>query len=57
MKRFIDFDKRNKILYDNLWIDDLKIVIKIPIIINEDTPKEIIIGKFNLSECLYLLEY
>lgn len=57
-KKFIDFDKNEKSFYNNLYLDDCKIVIKIPIK-HPKTEEEIDIKieKFNLCKYVYLLSY
>ncbi len=39
MKNFIDIDKDKKIFYYNLYLDEFKIVIKIPLIENKNSQK------------------
>lgn len=57
IKKFIDFKKDNKIFYNNLYISDFKIVIKIPLI-EKDTPQpELKIEKFSLDNDVYLTSY
>ncbi|TFG06438.1 MAG: hypothetical protein EU539_07655 [Promethearchaeota archaeon] len=57
LKKFIDFDKNRNIVYDNLWLDDHKITIKISLSeenLSKDMPK---IEEFNLSKYSFLLSY
>jgi len=56
--KFIDFDKSKEIFYDNLYIDDYKIVVKIPLIKRKDRLyKKIKIAEFDLGRYIYLLSY
>ncbi|MFX1290394.1 MAG: hypothetical protein ACFFAG_05510 [Promethearchaeota archaeon] len=59
LKKFVDYDKNNGLLYDNLYLNDLKFVIKIPF---QDSRKEgsinnIRIAKFNLTDSIYISNY
>jgi len=57
MKRFLDFDTDNNILYDNIYVDEFKIVVKIPIKKRKNSQEEIKIEKFDLTRYLYLVHY
>jgi hypothetical protein len=52
--KFIDFDKKSEIFYDNLYING-DVVIKIPL--NSNNGKTIKLDKFNLSKYTYLITY
>ena len=59
LKKFVDYDKKNGLLYDNLYLNDIKFVIKIPF---QDSRKEgsinnIRIVKFNLTDSIYISNY
>ena len=59
LKKFVDYDKKNGLLYDNLYLNDIKFVIKIPF---QDSRKEgsinnIRIAKFNLTDSVYISNY
>lgn len=59
LKKFVDYDKKNGLLYDNLYLNDIKFVIKIPF---QDSRKEgsinnIRIAKFNLTDSIYISNY
>ena len=59
LKKFVDYDKKNGLLYDNLYLNDMKFVIKIPF---QDSSKDgsiniIRIAKFNLTESIYISNY
>ena len=57
MKKFIDFDKYNKIFYDNLWLDDQNFAIKIPLVENNISKGNLKFDKFDLSKYNYLVAY
>ncbi|MGQ4874168.1 MAG: hypothetical protein ACP6IY_08870 [Promethearchaeia archaeon] len=59
MSRFIDFDRNKKIFYDNLYFDDFKIVIKIPIcnLKNGNKCKDLLIKKFDPAKYIYIFTY
>ena len=59
IKKYIDLNKNNRILYDNLYLKDFEFVIKIPF---QDSRKRelmenIRIEKFTLTNCIYILNY
>ena len=59
LKKFVDYDKKNGLLYDNMYLDDIEFVIKIPF---QDSRKEgsinnIRIAKFNLTDSIYISNY
>jgi hypothetical protein len=59
LKKFVDYNKKNGLLYDNLYLNDVKFVIKIPF---QDSRKEgsinnIRIEKFNLTSSIYIYDY
>ena len=61
VKGFIDFDKEGEIAYDNLYLEDEKVVVKIPIIEKEvifkNVNEGIKIERFNLSKYTFLMNY
>jgi hypothetical protein len=59
LKKFVDYNKNNGLLYDNLYLNDIKLVIKIPF---PDSRKEgstnnIRIVRFNLIDSIYIFSY
>ncbi|MFX1339338.1 MAG: hypothetical protein ACFFDK_12070 [Promethearchaeota archaeon] len=58
-RKFIDYDKGKKIFYDNLYLDEFKIVVKIPLFSRRKSKKkeDIKIKKFNLERYTYLTSY
>ncbi len=57
ISKFIDFDKIEKVLYNNLYMKDLKLVVKIPLNPKDEPVKKIKIEKFDLTKYCYLLAY
>ena len=61
MGKFIDFDKKKGMFYDNIWLDEQKIVIKMPITSESYSEKypnlDFKIEEFNLANYTYLLAY
>lgn len=58
-KKYLDFDKENDILYDNIYMKEHKMVIKIPLFaLNEtDFKFKLKFEDFNLEDYNYLLTY
>lgn len=57
IQKFIDWDKFENIFYNNLYLENYKIVIKIPLIPKKDLKNEIKIKKFNLEKYTFLISY
>jgi len=57
IQKFIDWDKFENIFYNNLYLENYKIVIKIPLIPKREPKNEIKIKKFNLEKYTYLISY
>ena len=57
ISKFIDYDKNTNIFYNNFYLDDAKIVIKIPLIKKGNNSEDIRIEKFDLAKYTYLLSY
>ena len=57
MTQFIDFNKEEKIFYVNLYLDEFKYVLKIPIDLKEEYTSQIKIEKFKIDNSAYLLAY
>ena len=55
--QFLDFDKVSSIVYNNLYLEDYKLVVKIPIDDKdyEKSKTEIKIEKFDLNNRAFLL--
>jgi len=55
---FLDWDKYKNCFYNNLYLEDYKVVIKIPLIKDESSIQEDLkIKKFNLAKYTYLVSY
>jgi len=55
---YLDWDKYSKKFYNNIYLEEFKLVIKMPLIHMEDNKEEDIkIKKFDLSKYTYLLSY
>ena len=55
--KFLDWDKYKNRFYNNLYLKDYKLVVKIPLIPQKNLEKEIKIKKFNLTKYTYLISY
>ena len=53
---FLDWDKYKNCFYNNLYLEDYKIVIKMPLIKSRKM-KDIKIKKFSLNRYTYLVSY
>ncbi|TFG26723.1 MAG: hypothetical protein EU532_09200 [Promethearchaeota archaeon] len=51
---FIEFDSIKRTFYENIYLNDFKVSIKIPINQNEETNEEIKIEKFDLMKYIFL---
>lgn len=54
---YIDFDKRDFHYYDNLFLEEFNVVVKMPLLEPEKTEEIAIIDRFNLSNRIFLLSY
>jgi hypothetical protein len=57
VSKFIDFDKEGNTFYDNVYLDDYKIVVKMPLLKKRKDSKEIQIKKFTLENYTFLFSY
>jgi len=57
INRFIDWDKCKNIFYDNIYLENQKIVIKMPLIHTEVLDDDIKIKKFDLAKYTFLINY
>ena len=59
LKKFVDFNKTNRNFYDNLYLNDIKCVIKTPFpdSRNDGSINNIKIEKFDLTNSIYILNY
>ncbi|MFW9939530.1 MAG: hypothetical protein ACFFBC_11045 [Promethearchaeota archaeon] len=57
IQRFIDWDKCRNMFYNNIYLENWKIVIKMPLIPDKDSEEDIKIKKFDLEKYTYLCSY
>ena len=61
VSKFIDYDREKCLFYDNVYLDDEKLVIKQPIVCKRSMRDEIYKGvrleKFNLAKYTFLTSY
>jgi hypothetical protein len=57
INKFIDWDKYKNVFYNNYYLEDFKIVIKVPLIKSKDLNDNIKIKKFDLSKYTFLISY
>ena len=59
LNKFIDFNKNERIYYNNLYLDEYKIVIKIPLSLSHKNGliNDIKIEEFNLTDSIYFFSY
>ena len=58
--KFIDFDKEHRIFYNNLYLEDFKIVVKMPCAFKDNenlNKRNFKIEQFDLGKYTYLLSY
>jgi len=54
---FIDWDRYKNRFYNNLYLEDYKIVVKMPLIHQSEEERKIKIRKFDLTKYTYLVSY
>lgn len=54
---FLDWDKYKNRFYNNLYLEDYKVVIKIPLLNDKSINDDLKIKKFNLAKYTYLVSY
>jgi len=59
VNKFIDFNKNERIFYNNLYLDEYKLVIKIPLSLayKKGIINDIKIEEFNLADSIYFFSY
>ena len=57
IQKFLDWDRLKNVFYNNVYLEDQKIVIKMPLIPIEDSEDDIKIKKFDLSKSIFLINY
>lgn len=56
-KLFIDWDKCKNMFYNNIYLENSKIVIKMPLIPRDGSEDELKIRRFDLGKYTYLCSY
>jgi hypothetical protein len=56
-KRFLDYDKKEKVLYDNIYLSSHKVVIKTPLSRSKDNQEDLLLEEFDLAKYTYLIGY
>jgi len=57
IQKFIDWDKNKNKFYNNIYLENCKLVIKMPLIPREESVEDIKIKKFNLEKYTFLINY
>ena len=57
VKKYLDWDKFENKFYNNLYLDEYKIVVKIPLIKRDEREEDIKIKRFNLEKYIFLVSY
>jgi hypothetical protein len=59
VNKFIDFNKNERIFYNNLYLDEYKLVVKIPLSLayKKGIINDIKIEEFNLADSIYFFSY
>ncbi|MBD3216425.1 MAG: hypothetical protein GF311_27680 [Candidatus Lokiarchaeota archaeon] len=64
INKFLDFDKNKEVFYNNLYLNDEKIVVKMPIHLNgngygihENNGNGVKLDAFDLTKYTYLVSY
>ena len=60
MSNFIDFDKDKKVFYSNLYLKEIKLVVKIPIGVpkaRKKKKKKVKVEPFDLAKYTYILAH
>ncbi|UCC19235.1 MAG: hypothetical protein JSV62_14205 [Promethearchaeota archaeon] len=57
IQKFIDWDKFENIFYNNFYLENYKIVIKMPLLPKNKREDDIKIKKFNLEKYTFLISY
>jgi len=57
IKRYLDFSKDKEILYNNFFLDEFKVVIKVPLLKKEIPEQDIKVEHFDIVNDIYLISY
>jgi len=57
IQKFLDWDRLKNVFYNNIYLEDQKIVIKMPLVPIENSENDIKIKKFDLCKYTFLINY
>jgi hypothetical protein len=57
IKHFLDWDRNLNMFYNNIYLENFKLVIKMPLIPRSELDDDIKIRKFDLGKYTYLCSY
>jgi len=57
IQKFIDWDKFENVFYNNFYLQNYKIVVKMPLVPRKRNKEEIQIKKFDLEKYTFLVSY
>ena len=57
ISKFLDFYKNKEIFYDNIYLDNYRIVVKVPLTDKQKAEQDMKINKFDLTKYTFLLSY
>lgn len=57
IKMFLDFDRNSKIFYVSYYFEEVRMVLKEPLIIKRDLERDLKIDEFNLTKYTYLIHF
>ncbi len=57
ISKFLDFDKRKCIFYNNIYLEKEKLVVKVPLTEEHKAKKDLKINRFDLTKYTFLMSY
>ncbi|MFW9784727.1 MAG: hypothetical protein ACFFFB_20780 [Candidatus Heimdallarchaeota archaeon] len=57
IKKFLEYDTIRKQIYDNLFLDDCKILVKVSIPQKSNSKENVEIGRFKICGAIFLTSY
>ncbi len=57
VQKFIDWDKFENLFYNNFYLENFKIVVKVPLFPKQVSKEDFKIKKFNLEKYTFLISY
>ncbi|MFX1430350.1 MAG: hypothetical protein ACFFCY_09325 [Promethearchaeota archaeon] len=57
IQKFLDWDKFENVFYNNFYLQNYKMVIKIPLVPKKNNKEDIKIKKFDLEKYTFLVSY